>query len=259
MKTPPKVQGKMGFDEKKKPESQEIISKEETMFRIGKDGKPISEKFPISIYDRNLDNELLEEGMSLMQLIKRQKAVNTVLQELKVKQDKDILEKKEKLSKETDEKAKKELKEEIKKLENIKEMEIIKEKINLNVTEEGIVESKEILEELDKEKERQKIIKYVELVPCNNSESYLAFEQGKTIEGKDTDDWVSDIISKKVKNPVYTLEEAKNLRLDFKIALKEALMEASNYKIKSYRDIMTEIKLSETKPLTLKKEKQNAE
>ena len=258
MKTTPKVQGKMGFDdEKKKPESQEIISKEETMFRMDAEGNPIPEKFPISIYDRNLDNELMGEGMLLMQLIKKQKAVNSVLQELKAKQDREIQDKKDKLSKEKDEKAKKELTEEIKKLEDTKVIEEMKTQINAKVIGEGIAESQEVLRELKKEKARQKIVKYAELIPCNNSESYLAFEKGKTIEGKDTDDWVSDIITKKVKKPSYTLEEAKNLRPDFKIALKEALMEASNYKIKSYRDIMMEIKLSEEKPLTLKKEKPN--
>ena len=257
MKTTPKVQGKMGFDDKKKLESQEIISKEETMFRIGEDGKPIPEKCPILIYDRNLDDELIEEGLLLMQLIKKQKAVSNVIQEITIKDDKDIQDKKAQLTKETDEKVKKTLQEEIKKSEDTKYIEEIKTKINANVIEEGIKESREIIQGLKEEREKQIVKKFVELVPCNNAESVWSFEKGKTIEGKDTTEWVNDLISKKVINPKYTLEEAKNLKPDFKFALKEAIMEASNYKLKNYRDIMTEQKLIEDKPLTLKKEKPN--
>ena len=91
-------------------------------------------------------------------------------------------------------------------------------------------------------------------MPCNTSESYLAFEKGKTIKGKETTDWVADLISKKVINPQYSLEEAKRLKPDFKIALKEAIMEASNYKTINYRDIIIQKRLEDEKPLTLKKD-----
>ena len=52
-----KVVGKMGFKEEKPKEG--IVIKEETMFRVDKDGKAIPEKLPIFIYDRTLDRELI--------------------------------------------------------------------------------------------------------------------------------------------------------------------------------------------------------
>ena len=109
------------------------------------------------------------------------------------------------------------------------------------------------------EKQKQMIQKFVKLIPCNTTESILAFEKGMTADGKQTDDWVSDLISKKVVEPSFTLQEAKLIRPDFKVALKEAIMEASNYKAQSYRDIMMMQKMAEERPLTLKKEKSTGE
>ena len=66
-----KITGDMGFDkEEKKVESSDIISKEETMFKIDNDGKVIPEKLPIYIYDRDLDRELIDESFMLMNFFK---------------------------------------------------------------------------------------------------------------------------------------------------------------------------------------------
>ena len=56
------VKGEMGFDDSKDSKD-DLISKEETMFRVGEDGKAIPEKYPVWLYDRELDMELIEEGL----------------------------------------------------------------------------------------------------------------------------------------------------------------------------------------------------
>ena len=57
------------------------------MFRIGTDGKAIPEKYPIYIYDRELDRELIEEAFLLMETIKKQKSISKVLAEFEKKQE----------------------------------------------------------------------------------------------------------------------------------------------------------------------------
>jgi len=248
------VKGQVGFKDLK---DKQVITKEESMFKVDEKGKVIPEVYPIKIYDRDLDMELAEEAIMLMRTIKTQKATSSAVKEFEQKLEKEITELKEKIEKEKDEKIRNELKKEMNIKENLKETEAVKSKVNSNIVSEGIKESRELIEGLKAEKEKQIKAngeKYVELAPCNSSEAYLSFEKGKTIDGKPTDDWVSDLISKKVTKPCYTFEEAKKLKLDYKIALKEAIMEASNYKLKNYRDIMTEKKLQDEKPLTLKKE-----
>ena len=159
-----------------------------------------------------------------------------------------------KIEKETDEKKKKTLQNELAIKKNTESMEDIKTRINTEVIQDGIRESRDIIKQLKAEIEKQKQRKFIEISPCTTSEAYIAFEKGQTIEGKSTTDWVADLISKKVANPQYTVEEAKRLKPDYKIAMKEAIMEISNYKLKNYRDIMMEIKLQEEKPKTVKKE-----
>ena len=249
------VKGEQGFEKKLVEKAkEEMITKEETMFQIDKEGKAISEKYPVYLYDRNIDEELMSEGMLLMQAVKKQKAINGVIAEEQGKLDVELKDLKAKLEKETDELVKKELNKEFDERKSIKEQSSIQSMINSKIIEEGLKESREIISELKKEKEKQKVKKFVELVPCMCAESIVAFEKGKTIDNKPTDDWVSDLISKKLVNPSYTLEEAKRLKPDYKIALKDAIMAASNYKSKNYRDIIMDLKLAEEKPLIIKKD-----
>ena len=250
-----KVAGKIGFDEEKpKEDGIMTITKEETMFKVDKDGKAIPEKCPILIYDRSLDRELIDETFLLMQAIKKQKAIKRIIADTLAKQTTEITTLQAEIDKETDEKKKKKLQAELSAKKTTESMECIKSDINTEIVNEGITESREIIRELKKEIEKQKTKKMIELAPCTTAEAYQSFENGKTIDGKDIDDWVADLISKKVGNPKYTFEEAKRLKPNYKIAIKEAIMEVSDYKTKDYRDIMMEIKLQEEKPLTAKKD-----
>ncbi len=254
------IEGQQGFvSDDKKPLKEEIITKEETMFKVGEDGVAIPEKYPIYIYDHNIDRELIEEGLILMETIKRSDAINNVIKELTEQQNKEISDLKAKIEKETDEKKKKDYLITLKTKENTQGIEEIKTKINAQVVEKGIEESREILKELNKEKEKQKVKKFIELSPCNTSESYLAFEKLKTVDGKETTDWVADLISKKCFNPKYTLGEAVKLKPDYKIAIKKAIMEVSGYKIENYRDIISKKMMEKNRPLTIKKGKSTGE
>ena len=245
------ITGKVGFDEKSK---EEIITKEETMFKIDKDGLAMPEKCTILIYDRELDKELLEESLLLMDAIKRQKAIKKVVGDTISKQNQGKAVLQSKIDQEKDEKKKKELQRDLVIRQNTETIEDIKSKMNEEIVNEGIQESREIIRKLNIEIAEQKKKKIIELTPCTTLESYYAFEKGMTIEGKRTDDWVSDLVSKKVANPDYTYKEATKLRPDYKIAIKESIMEISGYKVQSYRDLMIELKLRDEKPKTLKKE-----
>ena len=249
-KTKTVIDGKVGFDKDRKPKA-EIISKEETMFKVDKDGKVIPEEFPIYIYDRELDRELIEESFLLMESLKKQKSTSKIVNEMIIRDKNDIQQLQNKFDKETDQKKKKELELQLIKAKNTNLVEEIKSRINTDIVEESIIESRELIANLKKEKEKQTVEKSIELIPCTTSEAYMTFEKGKTIEGKDTTDWIADLISKRIVEPKYTLGEAKNLKPDFKIAIKEAIMRASNYSTKSYRDILIEKKFEE-KPLTKK-------
>jgi len=252
MKEGEKIEGQQGTGPEKKS-AEEIITKEETMFKIGSDGKAISELFSIYIYDRKLDSELMGESLMLMQTIKKHIAINKVILDLNIKQSAEIKELKEKAEKEPDKKLKDELKKEVMMRENTQMTEESKTQINSEMIEESIKESREVIKILKAEKEKQTIKKQVELIPCTTSESYLSFEKGKTIEGKETKDWVADLISKKITNPKYTFDDALIMKSDYKIALKEAIADASGYKVRNYRDIIMENKLAEERPLTTKK------
>lgn len=249
-----KIKATTGFKGKDgNTDSNDLISKEETMFKVDNSGKIIPENYPIYIYDRDLDKELIDEGLQLMTTLQRTKSSDKILQEEFDKHNKNIEELKKKRDKEKDSKKKFLIEKEINDNERILISEDLKSKINKGFIDDGIKQSREILKELNEKKKSQKVTKYVELIPCTISESYNCFEKSKTIDGKDTDDWISDLITNKITKPKYTLKEVKLLRPDYKIALKEALMSVSNYRIKSYRDVMMEIKLKEDKPLTLKK------
>ena len=253
MSEPEKVTGEQGNKVEDKPKVEGLISKEETMFKIGPDGKAIPEKFPIYIYDHNLDRELIEESMLLLESIKKQESISKVLEGYKVKQDEDIAALKKKIDVEKDEKLKAGLTSQLNQLDKIKGMEEVREKVNEGVILSNIEDSRKIIRDLNALKEKQKQDRFVELMPCTSSEAYLAFEKGKTIDNKESPDWVADLISKRCFNPNYTFDEAKKLRPDFKIAIKHALMEASDYKVESYRDVMLRKNLEDKKPLIVKK------
>ncbi len=249
-----KIEGKMGFDKEENKVKTDIISKEETMFRVGADGKALPEKFPILVYDYNIDKELIEESILLMESLKKRDAITKVLQKLKNAQKQELEELKRKIDVETDKKVKLKLQLEYNQLNKAGNVEDIKSQINGEVISDGIAESRSIIQELKELKERQTKERCVELIPCTTSEAYLAFEKGKTVEGKDTPDWVADLISKHCKNPQFTFDEAKRLRPDYKIAIKRAIMKSSDYNLETYRDVMLRKRMETKKPLTIKKE-----
>lgn len=245
------VKGKVGFEGIE--QGKKVIDKDETLFKVDKNGKAIPEICPIYIYDRELDRELIQEALLLMETIKRQKSIIKVLRDLGEKQTADIKKKEEEIKKEMTTKKKEKLINELNILKNKINLEEIQTKISANVVVDGITESREIIKELKEKKEKQKVEKFIEMMPCTTSEAYQAFEKGETIEGEKSVDWVADLISRMVTKPKYTFEDAKRLKPDYKIAIKEALMGISNYKVESYRDIIIRKKLEEEKPLTLKK------
>lgn len=246
-----KVDGQVGFDNiNSKPK---MISKEETMFKVDENGKAIADVVEIVLYDRELDKELLEESLLLMDNMKKQKAINSVIKQAMGQHNNKIKELEKKYESEKNEEEKKKFKQDMDSMRKVLDLEDIKTNFNSEIINGSIKESKEIIKELKEEIEKQKTIALVKLQPCNVSEAYLAFEQGEKVDGGETDDWVSDLIVEKCKDPSYTLDEAKRLKPDYIIALKEAIMEASGYKTKSYRDLISEKKLEMDKPLTLKK------
>ncbi len=260
----PQTQGKAksGFDDidKKKPQDQEIISKEETMFKVDGEGKAIPEKYPIYIYDRTLDNEIGEEELFLIQTIKQRKAVDKLIRESNTSDQKEMQELKAKIEKTVDKKLTGRLVIELTNKEKLIATGEIQTKIKLAVATEEINGSKEILINLKKEKEKQKQTKYVEVIPCTVSEAYQSIEKGKSVEGKEVDDWVADLITKKIVNPKYTLEESELLKSDYKLALKEAIMKVSNYQVQSYRELMMQKSFEEKTPLSAgKKEEPNGD
>lgn len=254
-----KVEGQLGFGKeeegsKNSKKEFDIISKEETMFRTGPDGVAIAERFPVKIYDRQIDKELVDEGCTLLEVLKKQKAIDKVVADTFRKHEERIREVTAKLDVETDDKKKPLLLMELDNLKKAANVEGFRSAMNTDMTEQAVAESRDIIAKLKKMKEDSEKTIHAELIPCNTGESYLAFDKGRTVDGKETDDWVADLISRKMTNPKYTLAEAKNLRPEWKTAFKEAIMEASGYKIKGYRDVMLDLMVAENKPLTLKKD-----
>lgn len=234
--------------------SEDIITKEETMFKIDANGKAMPEKVSLELYDRELDKELLEEASLLMQTLSSEKAITQTVAEIHEEHEQKILKLSADIEKETDPKIKNRTAIELSALKGIQNSEQVKTLLNKNTIKNSVSESRSLIQKLKEEIKQQTKIKYVEAIPCMVSEAYLAFQQGKTIEGKETTDWVADLISKKVSNPKYSFEDAKKLLPNHKIAFKEALMKISDYKVKGYKDIMTEYTLMHDKPKTLKKD-----
>ena len=76
------------------------------ILKVDKDGKALPEKYPICIYDRNLDRELIEETLLLMQAIKKQKAIKKVILDTINKQKQESAELQSKIDNEMDSKKK---------------------------------------------------------------------------------------------------------------------------------------------------------
>jgi len=241
-----KEEGKVGFDDKPKPPKEEILTKEESMFNVGPDGKAIPEIYQIELYDRDLDVELMEEALQLSQALKQRDAVRNVLADLNKRQEQEITKLKTKIDQCTDDKEKKKLRNDLVSMQQTTQMEEVKQMVNSEMLSESIKESQYIIREINKKIAETKQIKNIEIIPCNITEAYLAFEQGKSVEGKVVEDWVADLIVKHVTTPKYTLEEVKLMRRDYKIAIKEAIMKVSNYKTKNYKDILVEESLKGT-------------
>lgn len=248
-----KIMGEQGFQGD--PVKKDIISKEETMFKVGSDGAVLPEKCPILIYDFNIDKELFEETNFLMMSLGKQKGIKKIIEKTLIREKKELDILKMKLDGEKDENKKKVMQDDLTKRENINSVEKIKEAMNDELIEQGINESRDLIKELNELKKKKTITKFIEIIPCNVGEAHYVFDQQKTADGKETDDWVADLISKKCHNPKYTLEEAKQIKSDHKSAIKEALMKVSGFKAITYRDLMTQRWLEENRPLTLKKEK----
>ena len=70
----PQIKGNIGFEKKEAPKK-EILKKEETMFQVDATGKAIPEQYPIFLYDRMIDRELIEESFLLLETIRKQKAI----------------------------------------------------------------------------------------------------------------------------------------------------------------------------------------
>jgi len=248
------VTGKVGFEEEKiKPKEDVLLSKEDTMFQVDEKGIAIPEKYPILLYDRELDDELLHEGLMLMETTKRQKAILKTISKAKEQDSSKIKDLRHCIENEPDNDVKKKLQLDLIKEINSKNRGEIESDINIAVVEESIKESREIIRELNKKKSEQAIKSFVELIPCNSAESYNSLDKGKTVEGAESEDWVADLISKKIVNPKYSFEEAKKLKENYKRVFKEAIALASGRKTKSYRDVIMELKLVEEKPLLAKK------
>lgn len=234
-----KVKGQMGF-KKESGDEVEKLDKEETLFKIGPDGEALPEEVVVEVYDRSIDQELLEEAMQLAGLMKRKKATTDLLKELKNEQNKKIKEFEKELEKEKDESKKALLKKALQKAKNDRDASDVKTRLQFKIVEDGIRESNEVIKELKKLKKEQ-VKKYKALiVPCTVGEAVSCFEKGLSVKGEKVSDWLSQLIVDKVKDPKYSLEEAKRLRPDFKIGFKEAIMMVSNYRTKSYRDLLNE-------------------
>lgn len=222
------------------PEKKKVISKADTMFKVDNEGKLIPELVEVEIYDRGLDQELLEESELLAQMIKRKDAfVSSSEQNIKEAND-SITNIENDIQKESDEKIKSKLFVDVQSKKS--QIEILKKRneVALIEVENQIKESREIIVELKKKKEEETKKEFVEAVPLTTAEAYLVFEKNKSPLGKDTDDAMADMIAHCIKNPSYSFDEAKKIKLDFKLAIRDAIMELSNYSKKSYRDVILE-------------------
>lgn len=244
------VKGEVGF---KETNLTDCISKEETMFRIDSEGKALPMRIEIQIYDRDLDMELMDESLRLTEALKKQKAIKEILAKLVVERNKDLADMETKIKAEEDKIQKLGLTNSLENMKKVQETGDIKSNLNAKMIEASLVESREIIKHLNRLKSDSIKVNFIEAIPCTVVEAMMAFELHKTIDNRDTVDWIADVISRKCVKPSYTLEEAKLLKLDYKLAIKDALMRLSNYKVISYRDIISEESLRNNKPLTAKK------
>ena len=110
----------------------------------------------------------------------------------------------------------------------------------------NVKQSLEIIKELKQKIEDTKKVEIVKIIPCTVNES-INVQQGKTLDGQETDDVIAHLIHKKCKDPLLTFEEAQDMRSDYRIAIKDVIMEHSGFKVQSYRDEILERHRSEKK------------
>ena len=235
-----KVDGGKVIAEKEPEKKKEVISKADTMFKVDNNGNLIPEKIPIEIYDRGLDGEIMEEAELLAQMIKRESSFKEMSEKLIKDTNNEIKKLDEELGKEADDKNKKDIQQQIDKRKATLDADHKRNKLMLLEVEKQISESREILKRLKGEKQKQIEEKYIEAIPLTTAEALFVFEKNKSPTGKETDDPVAEIVALCLKNPVYTVEEAKKLKINYKLAIRDAIMELSNYTSKSYREVMLE-------------------
>jgi len=241
-----------------KPKDDGIIKIEELMFQVDGEGKAQPQKVPLVIYDRQLDQELLEEAMVLDRFIKERDSMMKMYVEFCAKADEILKSGESKYKKFVEEKKITELEaqETMDKNKASIELEKIREHRKYIMIVESINQSRFLIKKLKERIKEQKVVSQIKAIPMNNAESSTVLtsakgKQGKKPTGEDSTDWVNDMILYCVKEPLFDEKTVKFIKPNEKIAMKETILEISGLKTTNYKDVLIQnTNMSEKKETT---------
>lgn len=226
---------------------EELITFQDTIFELDEKGDALPQKVQIEIYDRELRGELLGEVVNLNNNLNKLNSSKRIFKEIKRKNDTILNDLKKEIDDENDDIKRKVLQSQYEKQMEKLRGEEVKNNIFIGELQEKVEVSRYNIKKLKEMIDETKIVKFAKMIPLKSGQAQKCFTQFVGPNGEKTDDYVIDIISYCLKEPRYTLDQAKSLRPEFRSAFEEAIMEISGYKTKSYREVLIEMRMSELK------------
>lgn len=255
----PKITGEQNPEVKEKT----ILSKKDIMFKVDEEGKVISEKVEVEVYDKVLDEEILlstlELDNALTMFDATKKAIDATKKSQLVEIDKlkrraKELENLNDLTKEQKnllELTSKQLKEKEDSLNNL----IFLNEVKLTAFKDKAKELRMDIDELEKARDDEKKICYIEAAPCTVAESHKYFikqmyqKKGSVawIESDKDDNvtYISCLLANKISNPQLTMEEWEKALPSMRASCKDAIADISHYQKRSPKEILVEKRRSE--------------
>jgi len=233
--------------EKEPVEQKKALTKEEIMFNIDENGKAIPMKIDVEVYDRVIDDEIMLTTMELDNALTMHESTKKALKATVKSMNDELVKLTKKLA--ADPKKKVELEKEIKDYEKtIKDLSF-KNNIQINAFESKVRECRKDIQKLTSMIEEQKVIRKIEAIPCNVTESYKYFtkhmyknDKGEWQNPENNEDttWITMLLSENVIEPKLTATEWGFAKPSFRLSIKEEISSISGYSRTSPKEFLIE-------------------
>ncbi len=245
-----------------KDNKQVMLSKEEIVFELDEEGKAISQKVKVEVYDRALDDELFLTTLELDNALTMYDSVRKASKTIGERSNKELAKLNtritdiEKLEKPTDDQKKilLESKKQLKELENSMKKDSFDTEIKLQAYMDKIKETRKDFKTLEEMRKKAIEVRQIQAIPCTVTEAHRYFQKRmykdkgeKWIDPTDEEDttYISYLLAEKVIEPKLTVKEWDHAKPNMRLSIKEAISEISYYSRPSPKEVLVERRRSE--------------